>query len=82
MAPVTGPKHTGVVFTGETFAGNPDGDLGFLDGKEQLPNSTGPEIRVMDSRGNIYVADRNTHAIPEIAPDGNVTTIAGVPNEI
>ncbi|WP_161991995.1 IPT/TIG domain-containing protein [Flagellimonas algicola] len=140
VAPVTGPKHTEVVITGENFGtdatkvsvsfnGTPGEVLGVTDtevtvkvparaytgpitmevdgfdltgpefvyeisevnvetfaggGEEGYEEGSGTEARfnrpydlVMDSRGNMFVADRNNHAIRKIAPDGKVTTFAG-----
>ncbi|TMU50675.1 IPT/TIG domain-containing protein [Flagellimonas algicola] len=137
VAPVTGPKHTEVVITGENFGTDPDkvsvsfngtpGEvLGVTDtevtvrvpvGANTGPitmevdgfDLTGPEFvyeltytvetfaggmgsgyaegsgtdakfyrpndLVMDSGGNIFVADRANHAIRKISPEGVVSTV-------
>lgn len=62
-----------------TLAGN--GDFGSDDGQglnASFGNPTGIEC---DSEGNIYIADHRTHVIRVIDLDGNVSTLAGKPNE-
>jgi sugar lactone lactonase YvrE len=57
-----------------TFAG---GREGFADGMGSNAAFNTPSALAFDRKGNLYVADTGNHAIRRIAPDGNVTTIAG-----
>ncbi len=73
-----------------TIAGSP-GNLGTNDGVganarfgTHIPfngstSSLGPQGLVVDSAGNIYIADSGNNTIRKIIPPGTVTTIAGVP---
>ncbi|MEM7235516.1 MAG: S8 family serine peptidase, partial [Planctomycetota bacterium] len=36
-----------------------------------------PHMTLGDSKGNLYIADKEAHAIRRIAPDGTITTYAG-----
>jgi len=36
-----------------------------------------PHFAMADSAGNIYIADKDAHAIRKISPDGIITTVAG-----
>jgi hypothetical protein len=68
----------------------PDGDLTTLAGSENpLPHEEadgvgrnarfdGPTGLALDGAGNLYVADINGQTIRRVAPDGTVTTIAGI----
>ena len=58
-----------------TIAGN--GYAGYNDGIGRSAIFNTPTGLVLDSRGNIFVADKNNSLIRKIAPDGAVTTIAG-----
>ena len=58
-----------------TIAGN--GYSGHYDGIGRSAMFNTPTALVLDSRGNIFVADRNNSLIRKIAPDGTVTTVAG-----
>lgn len=58
-----------------TFAGT--GILGFQNGTTSNAQFSGPAGLVFDSSGNLYIADRNNHAIRKITPNGLVTTFAG-----
>jgi sugar lactone lactonase YvrE len=58
-----------------TIAGN--GYPGYNDGIGRSAIFNTPTGLVLDSRGNIFVADKNNSLIRKIAPDGAVTTVAG-----
>jgi len=47
------------------------------DGERNLSFFWSPSGMDVDANGNVYVADRDNHAIRKIATDGKVTTIAG-----
>jgi DNA-binding beta-propeller fold protein YncE len=53
------------------------GHEGFADGTGAGAAFNTPSAIAFDGKGNLYVADTGNHAIRRIAPDGNVTTIAG-----
>lgn len=36
-----------------------------------------PHFAMADAAGNVYVADKDAHAVRRIAPDGKITTVAG-----
>ncbi len=38
---------------------------------------SGPHIAVADSAGNVYIADKDAHAIRKVNPEGIITTVAG-----
>ncbi|XP_042499231.1 uncharacterized protein LOC122077366 isoform X3 [Macadamia integrifolia] len=56
------------------FAGN--GTEGFSDGESKAAMFKHPRSLTVDTMGNVYVADRNSHSIRKINKSG-VTTIAG-----
>ena len=58
-----------------TFAG--DGIAGFIDGSSDTARFNFPSSVDIDDQGNIYVADRDNHAIRKIDTAGIVSTIAG-----
>jgi sugar lactone lactonase YvrE len=55
------------------------GVFGFADGAGSVARFMVPRGIASDAVGNVYVADSGNQAIRRITPDGNVTTIAGVP---
>lgn len=64
---------TGIV---TTLAGSP-GQFGSADGIGGSAHFSSPRGAVVDSAGNLYVADSENHAIRRVTPDGVVTTYAG-----
>lgn len=54
---------------------------GSSDGTGSQASFNGPTGLVLDSSGNLYVADYNNSAIRKVTPQGIVSTIAGVPGE-
>lgn len=39
---------------------------------------SGPHIAMADRVGNIFVADKNSHGVRKIRPDGTIVTVAGI----
>lgn len=68
-----------------TIAGKGDiddkGDNGWLKTYEGGPATAAelsrPHMAMADSAGNIYIADKDAHAIRKVTPDGIITTVAG-----
>lgn len=58
-----------------TIAGN--GTSGFVNAKGTMARFNYPDGLGIDNLGNIIVADLANHAIRKVAPNGEVTTIAG-----
>jgi sugar lactone lactonase YvrE len=63
-----------------TFAGTPSG-LGNVDGIGSQARFNWPQNADVDTAGNIYVADSNSHTIRKITSSGVVTTLAGKAGE-
>jgi sugar lactone lactonase YvrE len=59
-----------------TIAGS---DSGFADGPARAARFNTPSGLAIDASGALYVADTGNNAIRRIAPDGQVTTVAGDP---
>ena len=59
-----------------TLAG--DGTAGHLDGPAAQAQFDGPIGIAVDALGNVYLADTYNDRIRKIAPDGNVSTVAGM----
>ena len=55
------------------------GTSGTADGSGTTARFNGPHGVTVDGSGNVFVADTANHAIRKIAPDGTVTTFAGLP---
>jgi len=68
---------SGVVTTIAGSAGKP----GYVDGVGSASRFKFPEAVAVDRLGNLFVADRDNHAIRKIAADGTVTTLAGSPTQ-
>ena len=58
-----------------TVAGT--GTAGFLDGPAAQARFNGPQGLAVDGAGNIYVSDTQNHRLRRIAPNGQVSTVAG-----
>jgi sugar lactone lactonase YvrE len=62
-----------------TFAGNGDGSRFFYgDGGPATAAIVDPEAVAFDGTGNVFIADGGHHAIRQVAPDGIITTVAGI----
>lgn len=64
---------SGIVATLAGTAGVP----GSADGKGLAARFNSPIGITIDAAGNLYVADRDNHAVRKITPDSEVTTLAG-----
>ncbi len=53
------------------------GDIGFVDGDSSLAALNLPADLAADVDGNLYIADRNNHAIRKLDLQGKLTTLAG-----
>ncbi|MFI5160190.1 MAG: NHL repeat-containing protein [Sphingobacteriales bacterium] len=66
-----------VAGTVSTYAGN--GNAGFVDGAaSKVATFNGPAGVAFDTKGNLFVADRNNNMIRKISPAGGVSLVAGV----
>src|SRR5258708_3833688 len=65
-------------YTFTHLAGSPGGP-GYADGTGSTARFASPSGAVVDSSGNVYVADTYNHTIRKITPGGGVTTLAGLP---
>lgn len=80
IVPLT-PVNSGGSFTNTgqvrvtTFAGN--GSVGNGNGAGTAASFSYPSGVVVDTSGNVYVADEGSNLIRKISPTGNVTTFAG-----
>ena len=61
-----------------TVCGN--GTYGFVDGNVSVAKFSFPKSLVIDSQGNIYVADAGNNRIRMITTAGKVSTLAGITN--
>ncbi len=69
---------TGVNYNVSTFAGT--GSSGNTDATGTNASFNNPSSAVIDSNGNIFIADQANHKIRKITPEGVVTTFAGTGN--
>ena len=64
--------------------GKQDGDNFWLKkfegGKAIEAELSGPHFAMADKMGNIYIADKDAHAIRKVTPEGRITTYAGTNN--
>ena len=60
-----------------TFSGT--AEAGYADGARDIAQFNMPMAIASDKNGNFYVADTLNNCIRKIDPNGNVTTVAGVP---
>ena len=61
-----------------TLAGSSNGFSGYENGTDTVARFANPQGVAVDSTGNVYVADTRNNSIRKIAPDGQVSTLAGV----
>ena len=54
------------------------GTAGSVDGVGAAARFSGPTGIALDAAGSVYIADTGNHTIRKLAPDGRVTTLAGV----
>ena len=66
-SPVNNPDGTGINFWLSSYEGGP----------ASAASLSGPHIANADAFGNLYIADKFSHAILKITPDGLIHTFAG-----
>ena len=64
-----------------TLAGDPGGEDGYMDGQGAEARFEFPGAVAMDLDGNVLVAEENNNCIRKVAPDGTVSTFAGMPED-
>src|ERR1700686_5429340 len=77
LLPAAGVSQAIPAYTVTTVAGN--GTAGFS-GNGSAANGaqlSGPFSAVLDSAGNLYIADQFNHRIRKVATDGTISTVAG-----
>src|SRR5690606_39071169 len=52
---------------------------GYVDGNGRAARFAYPWGIAVDSEGNLFVADRGNYVIRRVTPEGDVSTVAGVP---
>jgi sugar lactone lactonase YvrE len=65
--------------TATPFGEQPAGTPGFQDGADKEALFNEPAGLIVDTSGNLLIADRKNHAIRRMTPTGIVTTVAGGP---
>ena len=58
------------------------GSKGSTDGTGTAARFSSPSGVAVDSAGNVYVADRDSHTIRKVTPGGMVTTLAGLAGSV
>lgn len=71
----------GATFSPTGTIGSPD-QPGSADGSDAAAHFNYPSDLAVDTSGNLYVADTENSTIRKIAPDGTVTTLAGLAGSI
>lgn len=61
-----------------TTPAGPAVSRGTVDGVGKAARFSAPDQIARDTAGNLYIADRGNHTLRKIAPDGTVTTLAGL----
>lgn len=65
------------------YAGASDPSVhGFLDGVGTAARLGFSQSPAFDSQDNLYFIDSDNHAVRKVAPDGAVTTVAGMPSNV
>lgn len=72
-------RRVGVSGAVEAFAGDPEESV--WEGPVNEVRFAEPASTVSDAAGNVYVADRLTHTVRRISPNGRVTVLAGAPGQ-
>ncbi|MCB9644882.1 MAG: hypothetical protein H6728_17560 [Myxococcales bacterium] len=62
---------------GQTTTVAGDGQAGFTDGPAAQARFSSPRGVVVDSKGDLYIADTGNHRIRKLDTSGNITTVAG-----
>jgi sugar lactone lactonase YvrE len=70
------PNDAGTVYSCEELAGSAI-EIGFRDGQGDQALFNWPSGITISANGTLYVADQDNHAVRQITPDGNVTTLVG-----
>ena len=71
------PKGVITTFAGAGATGVDQGAFAGDGGPASKARLSEPVGLVFDGKGNLYVADRDNHAIRKISPDGVISTVAG-----
>ncbi len=66
-----------VAGAGQTDSGTSEWQLAFEGGPATAAELSRPHNAMADAAGNIYIADKEAHAIRKVSPDGTIATYAG-----